>query len=275
MITVTNKTNLLITTTVAVSLLTSTFISPLKANAEAQQSVKSQNFSVDNITYTNDKIIMEDGSEVKYGTNYNIVTDEKKNDTYKLVLDSANKRIVVTNLKNGTVSYKKLTTEVVIEEPSQLRKDDIEIDGRLSSSTDEKNTLSRAAAGPPAGSVDGYKYVRTTKHSLENNVNNATLLIGLMITGGNIAAGTAAKAAAKDLLKPIAAYIIASKLPKVYWKERLYSKSKRINNYDARVYSKTQYNYYKYHDYTSYINTVTKYQTCQPHGCAAPTFKRH
>ncbi len=35
MITVTNKTNLLITTTVAVSLLTSTFISPLKANAEA------------------------------------------------------------------------------------------------------------------------------------------------------------------------------------------------------------------------------------------------
>ncbi|QYA77698.1 hypothetical protein KYI12_12480 (plasmid) [Macrococcus psychrotolerans] len=101
----TNKTNLLITTTVAVSLLTSTFISPLKANAEAQQSVKSQNFSVDNITYTNDKII--------------------------------------------------------------------------------------------------------------------------------------------------------------------------IDNYNARVYSKTQYNYYKYHDYTSYINTVTKYQACQPHGCAAPTFKRY
>ncbi|PKF04340.1 hypothetical protein CW698_11730, partial [Macrococcoides caseolyticum] len=78
--------------------------------------------------------------------------------------------------------------------------------------------------------------MRTTKHSLENNVNNTTLLIGLMITGGNIAAGTAAKAAAKaaakDLLKPIAAYIIGSKLPKVYWKERLYSKSKRINNYD-------------------------------------------
>lgn len=59
MITVTNKTNLLITTTVAVSLLTSTFISPLKAKAEAQQSVKSQNFSVDNITYTNDKIIID------------------------------------------------------------------------------------------------------------------------------------------------------------------------------------------------------------------------
>lgn len=182
----------------------------------------------------------------KENENKTTATDEKGNLEY-VAIKKSDDLIELKNVQTGEIKEIKINSETYVE--SQQEQNDTD-------SIINKSNPVKYAAGPPKGSVDGYTYVRTTKHNtlIDAAEEGAVVTIITSICGP---LGTAAGVAYS-----IASVYKASKSKMMYWKERTYTK--RLDKWSMSL--KTQYNYYKDSEYKNYIKTITKYKTYQGGG---------
>lgn len=208
-------------------------------NTTLGETIKSVNGNT--VTFNDDsKLIQKDG--------YYISKDSKGNDEYKIYKDDKD-NVKYENLKTGEVKTVTTNTETYVESKEEQQRTDALIE-----KSQNKSTV-MYAAGPPSGATNGYVYSRTENHSSEIGVATVAAAAGIIasIIGTPIA----------GIATTIATTYIGLKAKKVYWKTRIYSK--KLSS--TKLSLKYQYNFYKYHDYTGYLKTVTKYQTCQAYGC--------
>ncbi|WZE74160.1 hypothetical protein QA538_11310 (plasmid) [Macrococcus sp. CCM 2573] len=231
------------------TMLGATLSTPALANTTNQVNTSTEGTMADLVKSINGNIVtFKDNTQLIQKDGYYITKDNKGNDEYKIYKDD--KGIVkYENLKTSEIKSANIESESYVESKEEQQKTD-----EILNQNQEKSTV--AYASPPKGSVNGYTYNRTVKNSTDIQVANASLAAGLIATaiGGKVTGA----------LVSIGSYYVGNKIKKAYWKERYYSK--RLSKSQLSI--KVQYNFYKYHDYTHYIKTVTKYQTCQPYGCS-------
>lgn len=98
------------------------------------------------------------------------------------------------------------------------------------------------------GGGSAYKHMRTRKMSMD------TVGLSASIVAGTIAS-YAFKSKAKGTLVGAVAAVLASKLPKIYWKEARYERTQSIWKYKKWIIT-----VYKYHDFTHSTGTDTTIQ---------------
>ncbi|MEW4195841.1 hypothetical protein Q0N41_19325 [Bacillus altitudinis] len=221
-------------------------------NIASAESIKVQNDEFSGIKkIDSNKIVLNSGVVVtKLSDERTIATDEDGSLEFEVVRKSEN-ALELKNLKTGEVKEIKINSEVYYETPLEQAKTDAILN--------KESNVSKAstfAAGPPKGSVNGYKYKRTTKNNtiIASAQEGAIVAIILSVCGP---LGTAA-----GIAYSIAGVYKAAKAKMMYWKERTYTK--QVGKWQLSV--KTQYNYYKDSGYKKYIKNITKYKTYQGGG---------
>lgn len=101
------------------------------------------------------------------------------------------------------------------------------------------------------------------KNSTEIQYATASLIAGVLVSfiGGPISGKIL------GVLVSVGGYYLSLNAPRAYWIEKTYTKEDRQSYFNTIVTIKKDFNYYKYHDYTGFINTVSTIQICQPFGC--------
>lgn len=244
--------NKMIITGLAASLLIGLPLSGGGSNVLNAKEIKIQNDEFSGIEKVEEnKIFLNSGIVVtKVSDEKTTATDEDGNLEFEVIRKSES-QLELKNLKTGEVKEIEINSEVYYETPLEQAKTDA-----LINKDNQVSEVTTYAAGPPKGSVNGYKYKRTTNHNtlLDSAKEGAIVAIITSVCGP---LGTAAGVAYS-----IASVYKASKSKMMYWKERTYTK--QIGKWQLSV--KTQYNYYKDSKYKKYIKTITKYKTYQGGG---------
>ncbi|WP_346836077.1 adenosine deaminase [Paenibacillus polymyxa] len=184
---------------------------------------------------TSNSVTFTDGSTLVQHDNYYIATNSNGKEEFKITKVDDNK-VKYENLQTGEVNY-------AIKEVEPIQEN-----------------LSSSAQVLAEG---GFVYKGAVKNSTEIQYATASLIAGVLATfvggptGGKIL----------GVLVSIGGYYLSLDAPRAYWIEKTYIKEDRQSGSSATVTIKKDYHYYKYHDYTGFIDTVSTIQVCQPYGC--------
>lgn len=179
---------------------------------------------------TSNSVTFTDGSTLVQYDNYYIATDSTGKNEFKITKVDDNK-VKTENLQTGEVNY-------VVKEVEPIQED-------LSSS--------------PQLLADGFVYKGAEKNSTEIIYSDASLVAGVLASfiGGPV----------MGVLVTIGGYYLSRYAPRAYWITKTYTKEERITDAYATLTIRKDHHFYQYHDYTSFINTASTIQVCQPYGC--------
>lgn len=229
------------------ALLFASVASPVSAEAPKHSSSASEidmsqakNFSDAVKSSTDDSITFTDGSTLfQHDDHY--VAKSHKGEEFEITKVDDNK-VRYKNVGTGEINYAVKETEKV----------------------QEKQGLSINAQA----SGDGFEYTGMVENSTDISINNAALTAGILST--LMLGGVVGKVS--GLAVTVAGYYAAMYAPKAYWIEKSYTKSVRNTEAHATLTIRKDYHYYKYPDYTVFLNTVSTIQSCQPYGCGPIEF---
>ncbi|OMF14433.1 adenosine deaminase [Paenibacillus amylolyticus] len=182
---------------------------------------------------TSNSVTFTDGSTLVQYDNYYIATDSNGEDELKITKVDDSK-VKYENLQTGEVNYAIKKVRPVYEDLSyapQALADDYVYKGKVENSTEIIYATASAVAGILASFIGGP-------------------------VGGRIA----------GILVSIGGYYLSKDAPRAYWITKTYTKGVS-SGYSGTLSIRKDHHYYRYHDYTGFINTVSTIQTCQPYGC--------
>ncbi|MDK8180071.1 adenosine deaminase [Paenibacillus sp. UMB4589-SE434] len=233
-----------IASTFLAGVLLSTYIAT-PASAQVQENLQSSSLvshmnQAKNISglvksSTINSVTFTDGSALVQYDNYYIATDSNGVDEFKITKFDDNK-VKYVNLQTGEVNYAISRVESIQEDT------EFYANARIS--------------------YDGYEYKGKVEHSTEIDYATASLVAGVLVSFIGGPSGPIL-----GVLTTVASYYISLNGKRAYWIEKIYTKSEKISDYDARLYIRKDFHYYKYHDYTGFIETVSTHQICGPYGC--------
>ncbi|MBH5319535.1 adenosine deaminase [Paenibacillus sp. GSMTC-2017] len=184
---------------------------------------------------TSNSVTFTDGSTLDQYDNYYIATDSN-GEEFKITKVDDNK-VKYENLQTGEVNY-------AIKEVEPMQ---------------EKLKLSAQA------SSEGFVYKGAEKNSTEIQYATASLIAGILASF----IGGPATGKFLGVLVSIGGYYLSLEAPRAYWIEKTYTKTVKHSDFSATLTIRKDFHYYRYHDYTEFINTVSTIQMCQPYGCGA------
>lgn len=215
------------------ALLFTSIAVPASAQSQPATSFSQQTESLADMvaSTTSNSVTFTDGSTLtQYDDHY--ISTSAEGEQFKIFKVEDNK-VKYENLQTGEVNY-------AIKESLPIQ---------------QKQGLSANAEA--AG--DGFEYTGMLQNSTEILYATASLVAGVLasyIAGPTVGA-----------LVTVASYYVSMNGPRAYWVEKSYAKSVRHSEASATLTLKKDYHFYKYHDYTGFIQTVSTLQTCQPYGC--------
>lgn len=187
---------------------------------------------------TENSITFTDDSTLTLQDNYYISTDEDGQE-FKITKVDDNK-VQYENLQTGEVNYAIKNTEIIQEKPGF--------------STNAEITS------------DGFKYKGMVKNSTEIVAANKALIAGILV-GFVFMGQPAIVGGIMGTLASVSSYYVSLKGDRAYWIEKTYSKAVQLDNFRVQVTIRKDFHYYKYHDYTAFIGTVSTIQHCGNGGC--------
>ncbi|MBB3131297.1 hypothetical protein FHS19_006017 [Paenibacillus rhizosphaerae] len=183
---------------------------------------------------TSNSVTFTDGSTLVQYDNYYIATDSNGKDELKITKVDDNK-VKYENLQTGEVNY-------AIKEVEPIQEN-------LSSS--------------PQLLADGFVYKGAEKNSTEILYATASAVAGVLASfiGGPVGGKIL------GVLVSVGGYYLSLDAPRAYWITKTYTKEDIQSDYYATLTIRKDHHYYKYHDYTGFIDTASTIQICQPYGC--------
>jgi len=182
---------------------------------------------------TSNSVTFTDGSTLFQYDNYYIATDSNGENELKITKVDDNK-VKYENLQTGEVNY-------AVKEVRPIHED-------LSNS--------------PQALADGFVYQGKVENSTEIIYATASLIAGVLASfiGGPVGGKIA------GVLVSIGGYYLSKDAPRAYWITKTYTKGVSSGSTGSLTIRK-DHHYYRYHDYTGFINTASTIQICQPYGC--------
>ncbi|MGM1047755.1 hypothetical protein SAMN05661091_2957 [Paenibacillus uliginis N3/975] len=183
---------------------------------------------------TSNSVTFTDGSTLFAYDNHYIATDTNGKEELKITNVDDNK-VKIENLQTGEVNYS-------IKEVKPIQED-------LSSS--------------PQLFAAGFEYKGAVENSTEILYTTASAIAGVLASfiGGPVGGKVA------GILVSVGSYYLSMNAPRAYWITKTYTKEDRQSSSYATLTIRRDHHYYKYHDFTSFINTASTIQVCQPYGC--------
>ncbi|MEJ8306212.1 adenosine deaminase [Saccharibacillus sacchari] len=170
-------------------------------------------------------------------------------DDYYIAKDAEGQEFKITKVDENTVEYENLKTG--------------EVDYVYKDSESVSEDLGFSAKAEIAS--NGFEYQGATQHSTEIQYATVALIAGAlaMWIPGPVGKVVGAITLAAGYYKSVGA-------PRAYWIEKTYTKTEQVSDFMVHYITRKDYHYYKYHDYTSFLHTVSTSKTCMPYGCGAP-----
>lgn len=185
---------------------------------------------------TSNSVTFTDGSILVQYDNYYIATDSNGVNEFKITKVDDNK-VKYENLQTGEVNYAIKDVKPIQEE--------------IGFSADAQIA------------ADGFEYKGKVENSTEIQYATASLIAGVLVSF----LGGPTSGPILGVLASIASYYISLEGKRAYWIEKTYTKTVKHSDYSATITIRKDFHYYKYHDYTGFIETVSTIQSCMPYGC--------
>lgn len=198
-------------------------------------SEQAQSFSNLIVSNTDDSITFTDGSTLTQHDGYYVSTDAN-GEQFKIT-PAADDKVKYENIKTGEANYATMQSAPVREE--------------------------QGLSANAQTAADGFVYKGMVKNSTSIVVGNIATVAGILASF--IFKGTAGKIS--SVITGLAADLVASSSLQAFWIEKSYTKSKQTSEAHATLTIRKDFHYYKDSDYTSFMNTVSTIQVCQPYGC--------
>lgn len=133
----------------------------------------------------------------------------------------------------------------------------------MNHATNEIKPIHEDLSFSPQALADGYVYKGKVENSTEIIYATASAIAGILASfiGGPVGGKIA------GILVSIGGYYLSKDAPRAYWVTKTYTRDVRHSDFSATLFIRKDHHYYKYHDYTGFIETASTIQTCQPFGC--------
>ena len=185
---------------------------------------------------TSNSVTFTDGSTLFQYDNYYIATDSNGKEELKITKVDDNK-VKYENLQTGQVNY-------AIREVESIQEENVFFaDAQIA--------------------ADGFEYKGAEKNSTEIQYATASAIAGVLASfiGGPVGGKIL------GVLVSIGGYYLSLEAKRAYWITKTYTKEDRPSDYTAILTIRKDHHYYKYHDYTEFIDTASTIQVCQPYRC--------
>lgn len=176
----------------------------------------------------------------------------KNGESLERKVDGKNKELYIASTKTGKYKFEKeknIISIVSLKTGELVQKIDVnKLRSNAEKISNQKPAASKSVASISSASGSKYQYAYTLKLSSELYVTGASAIAGIIasIVGGPVT----------GIITTIATAYAGYKAKKVYWYE-IYSRYVSGNT----IHVQTIYTYWKYHDYTNYLGSVTKYSS--------------
>lgn len=111
--------------------------------------------------------------------------------------------------------------------------------------------------------ADGFEYKGAEKNSTAIEYATASAIAGVLASfiGGPVGGKIL------GVLVSVGGYYLSLEAKRAYWITKTYTKEDRPSDYYAILTIRKDHHYYKYHDYTEFIDTASTIQVVQPYRC--------
>lgn len=212
----------------AAMLITAT--EPLYAEANIVPDEKSEL----NVKSVNGNTVEFNNGEKAVQLKNKIITKNKDNEVEFEVYKIDENNVKVVNKKTGETETISKDTE---ELSPQKNEDNINVQQTSTSNSNGINYIQTKSSG--------YKFNYQRKNSANLRTNRVSLAASILASFAGVAV---------SIMVGVATYYVSSKAKQAFWIEKVYSKPRGKHRRSV----KTNYVYYKYHNYTKHIKTISK-----------------
>ncbi|MCJ1778804.1 hypothetical protein [Mammaliicoccus sciuri] len=219
----------LIISSITAALLT-TAITPFEVEANENIAVRNE---LDVKKISGNTVEFNNG-EKAVQLNNKIITKNEDNEVEFEVIKIDENNVKVLNKKTGE-------SEIITKESQKIASPQLNQENITTQST----SIHKSEGIKTLQTGSGYKFNYQIKNSTSIRANKVSLVASILASFAGVAIG---------VMTGVASYYVSTKAKQAYWIEKVYSKPRGKHRRSV----KTNYVYYRYHDYTKYIKTISK-----------------